>query len=70
MDADRSELRDHDIRIKNGEIVEIGANLSGSETLDASNAVVTPGLVNTHHHMFQSLVRGVPAGQDALLFLI
>ena len=68
VDADRSELRDHDIRIKNGEIVEIGANLSGSETLDASNAVVTPGLVNTHHHMFQSLVRGVPAGQDALLF--
>ena len=36
--------------------------------IEARGCVVTPGLVNTHHHLFQSLTRAVPGGQDALLF--
>jgi 8-oxoguanine deaminase len=36
--------------------------------IDASGQVVLPGLVNTHHHMFQSLTRAIPAAQDAALF--
>ena len=38
------------------------------ETLNAQGHLVTPGLVNTHHHMYQSLTRAIPAVQDAELF--
>ena len=36
--------------------------------IDARNHVVLPGLVNTHHHFYQTLTRNVPAAQDAELF--
>ncbi|TYT63767.1 amidohydrolase [Natrialba swarupiae] len=41
-----------------GEIVAIGDDLSGEETLDASNALVTPGFVNGHSHVAMTLLRG------------
>lgn len=69
MDDDRRELAGADLRLSGGVITEIGAGLSSeAEVVDASGCVVTPGLVNTHHHLYQSMTRAVPAGQDALLF--
>ncbi len=69
MDDDRQELHGADILIRGGQIAEIGQDLTTTgEIHDASGCVITPGLVNTHHHLYQTLTRAVPGGQDALLF--
>lgn len=70
MDETRRELTGADLRLRDGVIEEIGADLptDGAEVIDATGCLVTPGLVNTHHHLFQTLTRAVPAAQDALLF--
>ncbi len=69
MDDTRQELSRADILIRDGVIAGIGEGLTTTgETVDARGCVVTPGLVNTHHHLYQTLTRAVPGGQDALLF--
>ena len=69
MNSSRQEIPDADVRIVDGVIAEIGRNLTTEgKVVNATNCVVTPGLVNTHHHLFQSMTRAVPGGQDALLF--
>ncbi len=70
MDDSRRELANADIRIADGVIADVGQGLpvDGSAVFDAAGTVVTPGLVNTHHHLYQTLTRAVPAAQDALLF--
>ncbi len=69
MDDTRREISGADILIENGVVSQIGHGLSGAATvIEASGCVVTPGLVNTHHHLYQTLTRAVPGGQDALLF--
>lgn len=50
-----------DIRIQNGVITELGQNLLPNESeklVDATNCVVYPGMVNTHHHIAQSILKG------------
>ncbi len=70
MDEFRRELTACDLYCEHGEVIEVGPNLDrvARNTIDASGCVVTPGLVNTHHHLFQTLTRAVPEGQNALLF--
>ena len=72
MDAERSEFARVSILIEDGKIRSIGteqpSETDGWEVIDAADCVVTPALVNTHHHLFQTLTRAVPACQNALLF--
>lgn len=61
-----------DILIKGNRIVAIGPNLQVDEPIDreipGQTLVVIPGLVNTHHHFYQTLTRNLPAVQNAELF--
>ena len=72
---DGQPLTNVDIEIKNNRIAKIGKNLfvetaaaSGARVLDCSTCVVIPGLVNTHHHFYQTLTRNLPSVQNAKLF--
>ena len=70
MDDARRELRGADVLLRDGVIAAVGQGIVAphAEVVWAKGCVVTPGLVNTHHHLYQSLTRAVPGGQDALLF--
>jgi cytosine/adenosine deaminase-related metal-dependent hydrolase len=72
MDDKQTEIPNGGIFIRDGIIEKIGqvSELpnTADEILDLKNHVVLPGLVNTHHHFYQTLTRAVPAAQDANLF--
>lgn len=70
MNDARDELAGADVLMRDGVIVAVGQGLKAdrAEVIEAAGCVVTPGLVNTHHHLYQTLTRAVPGGQDALLF--
>ena len=69
MDDQDQVFHNADVLIREGEIAAVGQGLvSSGEILSGEGCVVTPGLVNTHHHLYQNLTRAVPGAQDALLF--
>lgn len=69
MNPDRAEIAGGDVLVRGGVIAEVGQGLrTTGRVVEAKDCVVTPGLVNTHHHLYQTLTRAVPGGQDALLF--
>ncbi len=72
FDDARTELRDASVFVRGHRIEAIGPASElppdADETISARGHLVVPGLVNTHHHMFQSLTRAIPAVQDAELF--
>jgi len=72
MDAQRREIRGGGVYIEGNVIAAVGtaAELpsTADEVIDLAGHVVVPGLVNTHHHMYQTLTRAMPLAQDAELF--
>ena len=70
MDDASREIAGCDVLVRAGVIADVGAGLEapGAEVVEAAGCLLTPGLVNTHHHLYQTLTRAVPGAQDALLF--
>ena len=68
--GDEARSQATDLRIAGGVITEMGRGLTvlpDERVLDAGDCVIYPGWVNTHHHLFQSLLKGVPAGINLTL---
>jgi 8-oxoguanine deaminase len=72
MDAQRREIAGGAVFVRDNVIEAVGATAdlpaSADEVIDANNQIVIPGLVNTHHHMVQTLTRAIPSVQDCELF--
>lgn len=60
-----------DVLIKDNVVFKIGNDINerADRTIDASNLVVVPGFVNTHHHFYQTLTRALPEVQNSKLFV-
>jgi 8-oxoguanine deaminase len=72
MDEQRREIKDGAVFVRGNVIEQVGPTSAlpqaADEVIDAASHVVIPGLVNTHHHMYQSLTRVIPAAQNGELF--
>lgn len=72
MDGHRREIRDGGLFVRNGFVDQVGSSdqlpQNADEILDLSGHIVLPGLINTHHHFYQTLTRAIPAAQNSNLF--
>ncbi len=72
MDNQRREIADGGLFIRDGFIEQAGSTSElpdvADEILDMTGHIIVPGLINTHHHFYQTLTRVVPAAQNANLF--
>ncbi|MBS1228316.1 MAG: 8-oxoguanine deaminase [Proteobacteria bacterium] len=72
MDDQRREIPGGGVFIRDGVIEAVGASAElpagADQVISLAGCVALPGLINTHHHMYQSLTRAIPGAQDAELF--
>ena len=72
IDAERREIAGGGVFIRDGVIEAVGTAdqlpASADQVISLAGCVALPGLINTHHHMYQSLTRAIPGAQDAELF--
>jgi 8-oxoguanine deaminase len=72
MDADRREIPGGGLFVRDNMIEAVGPTQdlpsTADDVLDLRGHIVLPGLVNTHHHMYQSLTRVIVGGQNQELF--
>src|SRR5258708_30156447 len=72
MDDNDTQWTDGGIYVIDNVIQQIGQTnqlpQDADHTLNATGMVILPGLVNTHHHFFQTLTRNLPAAQNTNLF--
>jgi len=72
VDTTRREIRGGWVAVTGGLVSGVGgpgdAQPEADETVDASGCLVTPGLVNTHHHLYQNLTRAFPPMTTSPLF--
>ena len=72
MDEERRQIEDGAIFVRDNVIEAVGPTAElphqADRIIEAQDMIVLPGLVNTHHHLYQTLTRAVPAAQDADLF--
>jgi cytosine/adenosine deaminase-related metal-dependent hydrolase len=72
MDDQRREIADGAVLIEDQRIIAAGPSAelpdSADEVIDCRGMLLLPGLVNTHHHLYQTLTRAMPGAQDAELF--
>jgi cytosine/adenosine deaminase-related metal-dependent hydrolase len=70
LDDERREIDGGWVAITDGFVEAVGAGAAppAPESVDATDCLVTPGLVNTHHHLYQNLTRAFPPMTDKPLF--
>jgi len=72
MDEQRREISGGGLFIRDGFIEQVGVSSDlpsqADQVVDMRGYIVLPGLINTHHHFYQTLTRVVPTAQNANLF--
>jgi len=70
MDRERNRLKGYSLLIKDNKISKISDKIDfeADEVIDGSDYFLYPGLINTHHHFYQTLTRNIPQVQNVELF--